>query len=500
MVKKLKPDAPDPPGQFHQQQQEQIQPQQQQQQQQENFPDDWVRREIFSFLNSGPQYTAQDSRPSSTLQNTPQQTSQAIQSQPLSHQASQLPTQIAQTPSNFPVPTPPQNSSTPSAGANVQYAQLQYVSAEVPQQQQYNGQNQPSFRLQYTLQPQNNGGGVNSLAQPVSGNSPSLVQPVSRPGGSQALYTPLNFGGKRPSDYSEQYAAPFKCTATSPLFPQDTQVPEAPRGPPVAQFPQRNRFEGKYGFRVTFPGNSPRFIVSNIGDRRHINTEKNNYITVIIRHSADHRASLRFFIVFSRDSDTAQPVLPCKNHQNANHPNHMLEVSAGNGEARWDYNYHPSVVVTPAPASPEEYNVQLRFLCRNSCLTRKDLMLICQLERDGVVEGRECLDVKVSACPRRDVPKPLGNPSPPKMPREDPSQGSLQEICGGLDESMVTVPTLALTAPTNSMETFRQAQEFGILSARLSFIEQRFKELHPEEYEEAKEQFNTFWDSRMQKS
>ncbi|XP_037787954.1 tumor protein 63-like isoform X2 [Penaeus monodon] len=499
MVKKLKPDAPDPPGQFHQQQQEQIR-RQQQQQQQENIPDDWVRgNEIYSLIFSGPQYTAQDSRPSSTLQNTPQQTSQAIQSQPLSHQANQLPALGGQTTSIFPVPTPPQNSSTPSTGANAQHAQLQYGSAEVPQQQQYSGLNQPSFRLQYSGQPQTNGGAINSLMQPVSGNSPSLVQPVSRPGGSQALFIPHNIGGKRPSDYSEQYGAPLKCTATSPLFPQDSPGPEAPRGPLVAQFPQRNRFEGNYGFMVTFPGNSPRFIVSNVGDRRHINTEKNNYITAIIHHSAGHRASLRFFIVFSRDSDTAQPVLPCRNHQNENHPNHMLEVSAGNGEARWDYIYHPSVVVTPAPASREEYNVQLRFLCRNSCLTRKDLMLICQLERDGVVEGRECLDVKVSACPRRDVPKPSGNPSPPKMLREDRTQGSHQEGCSGLDESMVTVPTFALAASANSLEAFGRAQEFGVLSARLSFIDQRFKELHPEEYEKAKEDFNTLWASRIQK-
>nr|XP_027227052.1 uncharacterized protein LOC113819000 isoform X2 [Penaeus vannamei] len=503
MVKKLKSDAPDPPGPFHQQQQQQLQPQQQQQQQQENTPNDWVGNEILSLIYGNHPYTPQ---------NTPQPTPQAIQSQPLCHQVNQP---LAQTPSGFPAPSHPQTSSAPSAGTNALQVHMQYVAAEVPQQQPYSGQNQPSFRPQFPGQPLTNGGTMNSLAQPPSGNSCSPAQPVSRPGGSQALFTPFSVGGKRPSDYSEQYGAPLKCTATSPLFPQDPQGPEtareppvaqlsqcleSTRGPPVAQFPQRNRIEGSHGFKVTFPGNSPKFIVSNIGERRHINTLMNNYITTIIHHSAGPRAWLRFFIVFSRDSETAQPVLPCRNHQNENHPYHMLEVSAGNDEARWDYDFHPSVMVRPAPASAGVYNVQLRFLCRNSCLTRKDLMLICQLERDGVVEGREVLDVKVSACPRRDVPKSSGNPPPPKMPREDRNQGSHQEGCLGLGESMDTVPVPALPASANVLEqAFSQAQDFGIHSARLHYIGQRFRELHPEEYEDVERQFNDLWDSRMQK-
>lgn len=69
-----------------------------------------------------------------------------------------------------------------------------------------------------------------------------------------------------------------------------------------------------------------------------------------------------------------------------------------------------------------------------------------------MVEGREVLDVKVSACPRRDVPKSSGNPPPPKMPREDRNQGSHQEGCLGLGESMDTVPVPALPASANVLE------------------------------------------------
>ncbi|XP_042876693.1 uncharacterized protein LOC122256222 [Penaeus japonicus] len=526
MVKKLKANGPDPPDQLYQQQQ--LQQQQQQQQQEQQQQEHWLEREFNIFFNN-PQQTPQEPRHSLSRQTTPQvqeispqQAAQVNQSQQVGLQANQPSFQISQLPSTLPVFTYPQSSST---GTSIQHLPNAAISLSIPLQQQCNGQNQPSFR------PQNSG------QQPVPDNSTALAQSAPRPGGSRAIYIPDRTGGPRAGSCSEQWRVPQVMNATSPIFPQvcgkvdgdfvglfDHVIrgdePEQPQGPPVAQFPQRNSLPGRYDLKVDFPRDSPKFIVREIeGGRRRIYTLMDNNNTVIIRHSADSRASLRFLIVFSHDSEATQPVLPCKNHQNEHHPHHMLEVFSGHGDSKWEFEYHPSIVVTPAPTAQGEYNVQLKFLCRNSCLTRKDLVLICQLERDGQVLGRECLDVKVSACPRRDASRPSGNPPPHKMLRGDRSQGGHQDVGSNLFEAMdaVPIPAPGIPAPgipapgipapgipapvasAVSAEALRQALESASNVARLFFIVQRFKELHPEEYEDIKTQFNTFWDSRMQK-
>ncbi|XP_069193211.1 putative uncharacterized protein DDB_G0271606 isoform X2 [Procambarus clarkii] len=175
-----------------------------------------------------------------------------------------------------------------------------------------------------------------------------------------------------------------------------------PRSPPVAQFPQRERIVGVYGLGVSFLGQSPKLVVNEDGDSQHLYTEKNHPITMVVTHTAGQSASLRLLLVFAKDSEASQPVHPCKIHQDPAHPKHMVVVDGGVETVVWGEAPHPSIVVTPPPSHLQQYSVVIKFLCRNSCLTRRDLSLVVQLEQDGGVVGREALSVKISACPKRD--------------------------------------------------------------------------------------------------
>ncbi|XP_042231467.1 cellular tumor antigen p53-like [Homarus americanus] len=294
---------------------------------------------------------------------------------------------------------------------------------------------------------------------------------------------------------------------------------EPPRGPPVAQFPQRNVFNGIYGLHVTFPGQSPKLVVSEEeGGGRRLNTEMGHVITLVVRHTADHTTVMRFLLVFSKDSETSQPVHPCKNHQDLAHPWHMLVVEAGVGPPVWEEEPHPSLVVTPAPSDRGEYTVQLKFLCRNSCITRKDLTLVCQLERSGVVVGRDCLAVKISACPKRDANiqhRKHPHPQPQELPpskhhrgageghRDNAASTSMDTSLSDTGDSTDSITGRSTTDVADGAQQqdvggggVKEALEAARTTAHLVFMERTYKEQHPEDHQAAEAEFSQWWSTQ----
>ncbi|KAK8730974.1 hypothetical protein OTU49_007727, partial [Cherax quadricarinatus] len=282
-----------------------------------------------------------------------------------------------------------------------------------------------------------------------------LAPPRTRPGGSMALYVPPNGGDirrrqNREFDFNQALKDNYEVWLPlpkgtpgigDPLGPQVGCSKEGhsmkdmmagfgtdpPRHPPVVQFPQKTAFQGDFNLGVHFPGQSPKLVVNTEQDGSlRLNTERDYPITMVIDHLSDHKTTLRLLLVYSKDCEASQPVHPCKNHQDPVHPKHMLVVKGVDG-SEWMEDPHPSILVTPSPTHhPHQYSIQLRFLCRNSCITRKDLTLILQLEKDCVVVGRLSMSVKVSACPKRDSGihhrKPLQQQDlPVKLQQQDPS-------------------------------------------------------------------------------
>ncbi|XP_071522388.1 uncharacterized protein [Panulirus ornatus] len=306
---------------------------------------------------------------------------------------------------------------------------------------------------------------------------------------------------------------------------------QPPQDPPVAHFPQRKPFPGEHNLKVNFPGGSPKLVVwqDEEGVRR-LNTEMGHTITAVVSHTASVNASVRFLLVYSKDSETTHPVHPCKNHQKPHQPLHMLEVKAGTAPPSLEERPHPSVIVVPSPSSEGHYSLQLRFLCRNSCITRKGLTLVCQLELQGHVVGRECFKVKISACPKRDANMNHRRPQDQASKRQKTADathedqgravGVVQADVGvaqanvnmdqadvgvaqanvNMDQADVGVAQANVGMDQASVDVAQtgmgEVLEAARRSAYLSTMDRRFRILHPSDYQSAAQEFSHWWDSQ----
>lgn len=258
--------------------------------------------------------------------------------------------------------------------------------------------------------------------------------------------------------------------------------------PPVVAYPERSRFEGDCQFRVDIPGTGRKLLVrpDEGGEGRWINTEKGHMITLELTHTAESSAAcFRFLLVYSKNAEASTAVVPCGNHRREERPKHMLEVKVGEKEAsvEWEDDPHPSVLVTPKILAPGKFTCQLAFLCRNSCLTRRDLTLLCQLEVGGRVVGREPFKVKVSACPRRDAGAPFRRSTLPPTPSPI--------LTGTYPRSQLPAsdPETRMPVSDTWMEAMREAEKQGRRMASLVFLERYFQEKFPDQYKEAYEMF-----------
>lgn len=263
--------------------------------------------------------------------------------------------------------------------------------------------------------------------------------------------------------------------------------------PPVKTYPDRNRFSGTFQFQVGIQGTGTKLIVTPSGrdedsSCRTIYTERGHMVTIWLTHTGSlTKCRHRFLLVFSKDAEASHPVSPCKNDRKEAHPNHMLEVKAGERDAsvEWPSDPHPSVVVTPI-AQGQHYTYQLTFLCRNSCVMRKDLTLLIQLEDNNVVVGREVFKVKVSACPRRDSATPHRRPiTAAAASRPSPSSSF----------SSSSSSSFSHTPNTAYDELSEDVTKAGRKMARLVYLEQYFRDHFPDQHSQATENFCRLWDT-----
>ncbi|XP_068245496.1 cellular tumor antigen p53-like [Palaemon carinicauda] len=553
MVKKLKIDDGDQgqqqPFQQEQQQRQQLHQQQlQQQQQQQTVQTQGLQVNFDDNLNTiqgaiGDNITHNDLVQTLLIltndQNTLQQSSSSssmIQQQPFISAYQQQPTHTHST-QNTSTSVPHSRATVSLSSANLsevkpaQYGVLPHLHHPSPNAI-HNGNFYSQDKPQRALQASQSNILPNHCDQPSTSTSNLAISynnpPVNsaqynmslQSRGSIALYKPPEGGapssireGMFSSRQHNEWAVPKSYTENGGSLKNDkgsTDIDELIQGngrepssgPPVAQFPQRNSFSGIYGLQVSFPGESPKLVVKEdaVGNR-YLFTELDHCITTVVKHSADQSAAMRFIIVFSRDCEATQPVHPCKNHQKAEHPNHMLEVVSGSSMPIWEEYPHPSIVVAPSPSSEGNYSVQLKFLCRNSCITRKNLTLICQLEREGTVVGRKCLELKISACPRRDAKTTKSK----EVPENDTIDGVMQPELAGLGDMATSnyalaknpsfFQTAAQSITQSNDEVFSSALESGRAAAYSAYMEKRFKEMHPQDYASAKADFECWWDS-----
>lgn len=232
------------------------------------------------------------------------------------------------------------------------------------------------------------------------------------------------------------YAAPQQFESMWPpvvnsdnLLPQGddgTVVPEEPANEDnvatVTAIPTSTRWPGPHGFSVSF---GPQTAIPNKG-KGWIYSENLNKLFVNI----DTQCKLRFKVetypgeaelpvirampIFTKDEHLQDVVKRCHHHTSLAQkkgvvaPEHFVRCE--NPSACYDMDLltkRQSVIVPfDRPQAGNSYTEELyKFMCLNSCMTlaRRPMQIVFTLEINNEVVGRCPLDIRVCACPGRDI-------------------------------------------------------------------------------------------------
>ncbi|CAL4162826.1 unnamed protein product, partial [Meganyctiphanes norvegica] len=372
------------------------------------------------------------------------------------------------------------------------YPMPQPTQAPMGQQQQ---QQLPSFQ---TFHPQPVQQPLNSFQGPVNhhynpGTPLGITQDyVKKQPGSKALWAPpttesflVTNTNLPPVDYYSNY---------DKLVGTGTEVTTCSVNQgygTVQQYPKKDNLRGNYCFQLIFPDDSTKLVVTQINAVSAFpETSSDSLNTIFCPKGSQLTDKISYYLGMSYRPKNIAPNRDIDSKDWNSFSEHLLTVS-GSGESKYEEVHHPSVVLKPTStgeivngnASCLKYCVQIEFLCRNSCLTRKDLTLICQLEENGVVYGRECLEIKVSACPRRDA-----KAKDKKKSAQTPS-----------DTKNLYLPSPQPMKRTADTAFEPQGEDIFNLGgdvkrfALLSYMEKKFQQMFPDQHTEAKQQFQSMW-------
>ncbi|XP_068247070.1 uncharacterized protein [Palaemon carinicauda] len=192
----------------------------------------------------------------------------------------------------------------------------------------------------------------------------------------------------------------------------------------VVDVPALTDMEGEYGFSVTIEEKerttkSPMWLMSNVTNKLYTNINKAVPFEIRLRKKvpSDKSFFIRAVAVFSSAQFLRTNVTRCPNHASTaditNHdfpyPAHV--VRADHPEAKYEENPNGRLsVIVPLDilVDGSDYTpILLRFMCLGSCvggINRRPIAIILTLENVlGQVCGRKVIDVRVCACPTRDI-------------------------------------------------------------------------------------------------
>ncbi|XP_045115515.1 uncharacterized protein LOC123507053 isoform X2 [Portunus trituberculatus] len=203
---------------------------------------------------------------------------------------------------------------------------------------------------------------------------------------------------------------------------QNSAVQQRPSG--MVDVPTLTNLEGKYGFTVSVDDKerstkSPMWLMSTIVNKLYTNLNKAVPFEVRMNNppTDDEKMYIRAILVFSSPEFLRTNVIRCPNHaaiaEATNHdfpyPNHVVRAD------------HPAALYQESPSgrlsvvvpldlhqnSPDYALILLRFMCLGSCvggINRRPISIVLTLENgQAEVLGRKVIDVRVCACPTRDI-------------------------------------------------------------------------------------------------
>ncbi|KAK8390299.1 hypothetical protein O3P69_010168 [Scylla paramamosain] len=205
-------------------------------------------------------------------------------------------------------------------------------------------------------------------------------------------------------------------------LPQNPTVQSRPSG--MVDVPILTNLEGKCGFTVSVDDKerstkSPMWLMSTIVNKLYTNLNKAVPFEVRMNNppTDDEKMYIRAILVFSSPEFLRTNVTRCPNHaattEATNHdfpyPNHVVRAD------------HPAALYQESPSgrlsvvvpldlhqnSPDYALILLRFMCLGSCvggINRRPISIVLTLENgQAEVLGRKVIDVRVCACPTRDI-------------------------------------------------------------------------------------------------
>lgn len=203
---------------------------------------------------------------------------------------------------------------------------------------------------------------------------------------------------------------------------QNSAVQPRPSG--MVDVPTLTNLEGKYGFTVSVDDKerstkSPMWLMSTIVNKLYTNLNKAVPFEVRMNNppTDDDKLYIRAILVFSSPEFLRTNVTRCPNHaataEATNHdfpyPNHVVRADHPAAQYQESPSGRLSVVV-PLDLhqnSPDYALILLRFMCLGSCvggINRRPISIVITLENgQAEVLGRKVIDVRVCACPTRDI-------------------------------------------------------------------------------------------------
>lgn len=205
---------------------------------------------------------------------------------------------------------------------------------------------------------------------------------------------------------------------------QTQLVVSQPRVGGMVDVPTLTDLEGKYSFTVSVDDKerstkSPMWLMSSIVNKLYTNLNKAVPFEVRMKNppSDDEKLYIRAILVFSSPEFLRTNVTRCPNHaataEATNHdfpyPNHVVRADHPAAIYQESASGRLSVVVPLdlQQNGPDYALILLRFMCLGSCvggISRRPIAIVLTLENGQAdVLGRKVIDVRVCACPTRDI-------------------------------------------------------------------------------------------------